>query len=211
MPNWVAGLMEEGGYATVALLMFLENVFPPIPSELIMPLAGYAAHRGELNIGLVVAFGSLGSLAGALLWYCVGRWLGCERLKRIAARHGRWLTVSPQEIDQADAWFDRHGAKAVLIGRLVPAVRTLISVPAGLSGMSLRRFVIYTSIGTVIWTTLLAAAGWLLGNGYDQVSAYMAPVSNAIVGAIALWYAYRVATFRSSRRRDERERQPDRP
>lgn len=206
MADWVTSLMGHGGYLTVAALMFVENLFPPIPSEVVMPLAGYLAEQGALSFVLVVIFGSLGSLAGALFWYFVGRRLGCERLKRFARRHGRWLTLLPKEIDQADAWFDRHGGKAVFLGRLVPGVRTLISVPAGISDMTLLRFLVYTTAGTVLWTALLAAAGWFLGSRYDQVSVYLGPVSNVIVGAIVLWYLYRVATFRRDQQRYDRER-----
>jgi membrane protein YqaA with SNARE-associated domain len=131
MFDWITGLVERTGYVGIALLMLAENVFPPIPSELIMPLAGFAAAQGELGMAGVVAAGTAGALAGALLWYGLGRWVGLERLKRWAAEHGRWLTVSPDDLDRAAAWFGRHGGAAVLVGRLVPAVRTLISVPAG--------------------------------------------------------------------------------
>jgi membrane protein DedA with SNARE-associated domain len=194
--EWIASFMEKGGYLAVALLMFLENLFPPIPSELIMPLAGYTAEQGDLNVALVIIAGSAGSLAGAVFWYGVARWLGLERLKRFAGRHGRWLTLSPDDIDKADAWFDRHGGKAVCVGRVVPTVRTLISVPAGLSGMTIGRFLVFTSIGTVAWTSILAGAGWMLGSGYEKVGAWINPASNVIVGLILAWYLYRVATFR---------------
>ena len=207
MTEWVTSMMEEGGYLLVAALMFLENLFPPIPSEVVMPLAGYTAQRGELDIFLVTLSGSLGSLAGACFWYAVGRWLGRERLKRFAERHGRWLTLSPQEVDTADRWFDRHGGKAVFFGRLVPGVRTLISVPAGISDMTFRRFLLYTTAGTAVWTALLAAGGWFLGSNYRQLAAWMSPVSNVVVGGILLWYLYRVATFGRSRRRYEAKRQ----
>src|SRR3546814_11839003 len=124
-----------------------------------MPLAGFAAARGDLNIILVVASGAAGSLLGAVFWYAVGCWLGSERLKRWAGRHGRWLTLAPDDIDKACAWFDRHSAKAVFFGRLVPAVRTLISVPAGIAGLGRRRFLLYSTLGPVLWTGVLAATG----------------------------------------------------
>lgn len=197
MAEWVVSVMEGRGYVMVAILMFIENLFPPIPSEIVMPLAGYAAQRGDLNIWLVILAGSLGSLAGALFWYYVGLWLGCERLKRFARRHGRLLTLTPAEIDKADAWFDVHGGKAVFFGRLVPTVRTLISVPAGISDMTLRRFLLYTAAGTALWTALLAFAGWFLGSQYETVNAYLGPASNMIAASIFVWYVYRVATFRS--------------
>lgn len=108
MGDWIIGLIEQGGYAGVALLMFLENLFPPIPSELIMPLAGFAAANEEMHIAGVIAAGTAGTLTGALFWYGVARRLGDARLKRWAARHGRWLTLSPDEIDRADRWFCKH-------------------------------------------------------------------------------------------------------
>ena len=162
MFDWVTSLVEQGGYLGIAFLMLLENVFPPIPSELIMPLAGFTAARGELNLFMVVLAGTVGSVAGAVLWYYVGCWLGYERLKRLAARHGRWLTLGPTEIDEAAGWFRQHCGKSVLIGRLIPAVRTLISVPAGITGMGLGRFLAYSTLGSAIWTGFLAGCGYLL-------------------------------------------------
>jgi membrane protein DedA with SNARE-associated domain len=196
MFEWITGLVERGSYWGIALLMLLENVFPPIPSELIMPLAGFTAARGDLSLLGVIVAGSIGSLAGALLWYGIGRWLGLDRLKGFAARHGRWLTLSPEDLDQAQGFFTRHGGKAVLLGRLVPGVRTLISVPAGIVGMPLPSFLLWTGIGTVVWTALLAGAGYLLESQYEAVSAWLGPVSNVIVGAIVVFYLYRVVTFR---------------
>jgi membrane protein DedA with SNARE-associated domain len=196
MFDWITGLVEQTGYLGIALLMLLENVFPPFPSELIMPLAGFTAASGRLNIVGVVLAGTVGSLAGALLWYYIGRWLGCARLKRWAGRHGRWLTLGPEEVDEAAAWFNRHCGWAVLIGRLIPAVRTLISVPAGVAGMSLAKFLLYSGLGTAVWTTLLAGAGYLLQGQYGRVQDWLNPVSNVILAGITLWYAYRVVTFR---------------
>jgi membrane protein DedA with SNARE-associated domain len=202
MFDWITGLVEQTGYLGIAFLMLAENVFPPIPSELIMPMAGFTAARGELNIVGVVAAGTLGALAGALLWYYLGRWLGLERLKRWAAEHGRWLTVSPDEVDRAAAWFDRHGGTAVLVGRLVPAVRTLISVPAGVAGMAWPRFLAYSALGTALWTAVLAAAGYLLEGQYQKVGDYLNPVSDVILGLIVLGYLCRVVAFRHHRAPD---------
>ena len=196
MFDWIAGLVEDGGYLGIAALMFAENLFPPIPSELIMPLAGFAAARGDLNIALATAAGAAGSLLGALFWYYVGRWLGSARLKRWAGRHGRWLTLTPGDIDRSCAWFNRHSGKAVFIGRLVPAVRTLISVPAGIAGMGLPRFLLYSALGTVLWTAFLAGLGYLLGDQYRKVADWSNPLSNAVIGILVIWYLYRVATFR---------------
>ncbi|MGD9616092.1 MAG: DedA family protein [Alphaproteobacteria bacterium] len=195
MFDWITGFIERGGYFGIALLMFIENVFPPIPSELIMPLAGFTSARGDLNIVGAVLVGSAGSVLGSTLWYFAGYWFGADRLKRLAARHGRWLTVTPDEIDKAIAWFDRHGGKAVLMGRLVPTVRTLISVPAGIARMHLVPFLIYSGIGTLAWTALLGGAGYLLESQYELVADWVDPVSYVVVGLLVLGYVYRVATF----------------
>ena len=195
MFDWIMGFQKMGTLGIV-LLMFAENVFPPIPSELIMPLAGFSAARGERNLLVVIIAGSIGSLFGALLWYYIGKKIGVERLERWAAKHGRWLTLSPKEVDQACGWFYRHGGKAVFIGRLIPAVRTLISVPAGIAGMPLASFLLYSAAGTILWTTLLAAAGYFLESQYDKVAGWMNPVSNVVIGLIVLGYLYRVVRFR---------------
>jgi membrane protein DedA with SNARE-associated domain len=195
MFDWMTGFQKMGPLG-IALLMFAENVFPPIPSELIMPLAGFSAARGERNLMIVIIAGSIGSLLGALLWYYIGKGVGAERLKRWASKHGRWLTLSPTEVDQACVWFNRHGGKAVFIGRLIPAVRTLISVPAGIAGMPLGAFLLYSSAGTLLWTALLAVAGYFLESQYDKVAGWMNPVSNVVIGLIVLGYLYRVVRFR---------------
>ena len=197
MFQWIVSTVSQSGYGGIILLMFLENVFPPIPSELIMPLAGFAAVRGDLNMAGVIAAGTIGSILGALPWYYAGRWVGSKRLKRLAARHGRWMTVSPADIDTAETWFNRHCGKAVLIGRLIPAIRTLISVPAGIACMNLGRFLLFSAIGTVLWSGLLAAAGYVLESQYTRVADYMDPVSMIVIAVIVLGYLYRLVTYRA--------------
>lgn len=195
MADWIAGLVESGGYLAIVALVFLENVFPPIPSELILPLAGSVAGRGEINLVGAIIAATIGSIAGALSWYRVGWWLGLERLKSWAAKHGRWITLAPGEIERADAWFDRHSGKSVLLGRLIPTLRTLISVPAGISGMTMRRFLLFSTLGTAAWSALLIGAGYLLGEQYESVGSWLNPVSNLVAAGLALWYAWRVLTF----------------
>jgi len=192
----ITAFVESTGYPGIALLMFIENIFPPIPSELIMPIAGFAAARGEMNLLLAVLAGSLGSLAGTSLWYLAGRWLGADRLKRWARRYGRWMTVQPRDVDKACRWFNRHSGKAVFIGRLVPAVRTLISVPAGIASMSVRRFLLYSGLGTLVWTSFLAGVGYWLGDQYRLIGAWTNPVSNAVIVLLVGWYLYPVITFK---------------
>lgn len=201
MFEWITGFVEQNGYLGIALLMLLENVFPPIPSELIMPMAGYTAAQGHLNLALVIIAGAIGTVSGALFWYFVGRWVGCERIRSFARRHGRWLTISADEVDLARDWFRRHCGKAVFIGRLVPTIRTLISIPAGIAGMELPKFLIYTTAATLIWIGMLAGAGYLLGSRYEDVSHWLNPVSNVITGGLLGLYLYRVVTYRPERTR----------
>ncbi len=196
MEAFVEAMMHKLGPVGIALLMFLENIFPPIPSELIMPLAGYLATRGDMNIVVVIAAGTAGSLIGALPWYYMGMRLGHEGARRLSMRHGRWLTMHPSDVDAAAERFARHGKTSVLIGRLIPTIRTLISVPAGVSGMPLGQFLIFSSIGTCLWTALLALSGYMLGQAYDAVAAYVDPVSTVVLIILIGIYSYRVATFR---------------
>jgi membrane protein DedA with SNARE-associated domain len=195
MADWITAIVEQLGYAGVFLLMLAENVFPPIPSEVVMPLAGFASASGQLSLGGVIAAGVLGSLAGAAFWFWVGARFGLDRLRAAASRHGRWLTITPSDVDRAVRWFERHGRKAVLFGRLVPAVRTLISVPAGVLGMGHRRFALYTTLGTAAWTGVLAWLGHRLGARYEDVSHWLGPVSNAVLAVLVIGYLWRVATF----------------
>ncbi|MBB4039703.1 membrane protein DedA with SNARE-associated domain [Microvirga flocculans] len=196
MFDWIVSLIDKAGYGGIALLMLLENLFPPIPSEVIMPLAGFSAARGTLSFTGVVLAGTAGSLAGAYFWFLVGRWIGVPRLKAFAATHGRWLTLHPDEVDQARALFARHQALALFLGRLVPAVRSVISVPAGVNRVPLVTFFLWTSLGTALWTLLLAGAGYLLESQYERVAEWLNPISNGVVAALAIWYGYRVVRFR---------------
>lgn len=195
MFDWIIAAIAQYGYLGIALLMFAENVFPPIPSELIMPFAGFVATRGQLDPVGVVAAGVAGSLAGAMPWYWAGRRLGRARLQRLAERHGRWLTVSADDVARAERWFDRHGAAAVLMGRLVPAIRSVISAPAGMVRMPLPRFVLWSAVGTLLWSAALTSLGWLLESQYARVADWLDPVSKAVLAAIAVSYAYRVVTW----------------
>jgi membrane protein DedA with SNARE-associated domain len=194
--SWIETIVQTTGVFGIALLMFLENVFPPIPSELIMPLAGYTAAKGEANIVLVILAGTAGSLAGALFWYGLGRLFDHERLKGFADRHGRIITMTRADLTKADDWFDRYGQYAVLFGRLIPTVRTLISIPAGLSEMPVGRFLVYSGIGTAIWTALLALFGYAVGSRYSELEGFIDPISYAVIALIIAIYVWRVATFK---------------
>ncbi len=196
METFVQMLMQRLGPFGIGLLMFLENVFPPIPSELIMPLAGYLATRGDMNILVVIGAGTIGSLLGTLPWYYLGRRLGHHGVRRLAENHGRWLTMSPSDVDAASDRFKRHGNSSVMLGRLIPTVRTLISVPAGVANMPLGRFLLFSSIGTLLWTAALALAGYLLGQAYSTIQDYVDPVSTTVLIILVGYYIYRVVTFK---------------
>lgn len=200
MFDFIAGWIGQGGLAAVAAMMLLENVFPPIPSELVMPLAGFEAAQGTMSMAGVILAGTLGSVAGALLWYWLGWRLGEARLLRLVDRHGAWLTVSRDDAEAAIAWFRRHGSLAVLVGRMVPGVRTLISVPAGLSGMRVAPFLLFTALGSLAWTSVLAFAGFLLRENYDRVETWLNPVTTVIVVAVVALYLWRVARGLLARR-----------
>lgn len=175
--------------------MFAENIFPPIPSELIMPLAGFSAARGDLNLVGVLLSGTIGSLLGALPWYYAGYFFRKKRLKRLADRHGRWLTMTSNDVDAASNWFDRYGVAAVLFGRLFPTVRTLISVPAGIARMNLPSFLAWSALGTLIWTAFLTFAGYILENQYELIAAWLDPVTKLVVAALIIGYVYRVTAY----------------
>lgn len=203
MENWVTSIIESMGYAGVVFLMFFENLFPPIPSEVVMPLAGYTSSQGQLSIIGVIVAGTFGSVLGAVFWYYVARWLGRERLKGWARKHGRWITLGPSDIEKADDWFDRRGSWVVFFGRLVPTIRTLVAIPAGLFGMPIVRYLLLTTLGSAIWTGALAMIGWWLGNQWSQISTYMDPFTYAVMGAVLIIYIYRVITFDRTERKAE--------
>lgn len=191
MFQWISGLMSSMGYFGVVFLMFLENVFPPIPSELIMPLAGYLAAQGKMMFLGAWLAGTLGSVLGALPLYYVGHALGEERLKHWARKHGAWLTVSPGEIEKSSAWFNRHGGKAVFLCRLVPGIRSLISIPAGIGKMPMPKFLLFTALGSSIWSGALCYAGFHLGKNYQAVEKFMEPGTKIVIGILLLIYTVR--------------------
>jgi membrane protein DedA with SNARE-associated domain len=190
--DWILSVMSAAGYLGLAFLMLVENVFPPIPSEVVMPLGGFLAARGELSIVGVVLAGTIGSVAGATFWYWIGIAVGEKRLRVLAARHGRWFTVAPEDIDRAADWFRRHGAMAVFFGRMMPGLRTLISVPAGVARMPLLPFLAYTTAGSLLWIGALAWLGYVLESQYDRVAAWLDPATWVIIGAIVAAYVWRL-------------------
>jgi membrane protein DedA with SNARE-associated domain len=199
MATWVINTISATAYWGIVFLMVIENVFPPIPSEVIMPLAGFMVTQGRLTLFGVILAGTLGSVLGAVPLYYLGRKIGDERLKEFADQHGRWLTFSREDLDRAQQWFDRHGGMAVLLCRLVPGIRSLISIPAGIERMPLAPFLLFTTIGTGLWTAILTSAGYWLGANFRQVEGYLDPASYGVLAVIVVLYVWRVVTHKGQR------------
>lgn len=205
MTEWITNTIQSLGYLGIGLLMFLENLFPPIPSELIMPLAGFTASQGKMMLVPAIAAGVIGTVLGALPWFYLGKVLGENRIKQWIALYGAWIGISTKEIDRAQQWFYRHGSKAVFFGRFIPGVRTLISLPAGFSNMRLPQFLIYSTLGTLGWTTLLTMAGYYLGQNYTLVDEYLGPVSKIVLGLLAIGFIVWLVRHRRERKRRMRD------
>lgn len=197
MFQWITTWIESLGYVGIFGLMVLEHLFPPIPSELVMPLAGFvSSSSSDMTLVGVILAGSLGSLIGASAWYVVGLLITHEQLMGWVERHGRWLTLKPKDIVKAIAFFQQSGGSWVVgAGRLVPGVRTYVSVPAGLSHMPLLPYLVYSALGTVLWTGALAVTGYILGDQFDRVQVLLGPVSKIVLISCAIaaviWIAMR--------------------
>ena len=186
LAEWIPNIMNQLGYWGIGLLMFLENLFPPIPSELIMPLAGFTVFKGQMDFILVIIAGVVGTILGAFPWYYIGKFISEERLEHLADKYGKWISVTSKDIKKANNWFNQHGGKAVFFCRLVPGVRTLISLPAGINNMPLIPFTIYSTLGTTIWVTFLTFLGYKLGDHYELVDQYLGPVSKIVLAIIVI-------------------------
>lgn len=195
--EWITRLMEALGSPGAGLLVALENVFPPVPSEVILPLAGFTAGQGKISLVAAIVWTTIGSTAGALVLYGLGAWLGLDRLRKLADRIP-FVTVS--DVDKSDAWFDKHGSKAVFIGRMVPVVRSLISIPAGVSGMPIVKFTLYTAAGSLVWNSALILAGYALGDNYELVDRYLGWLSTAVLAVLAISIAWFVVARVKERR-----------
>lgn len=197
---WAVSLMETLGGPGAGLAIALENLFPPLPSEIILPLAGFTAHQGSLTLVSVLIWTTIGSIVGALALYGLGAWLGRRRLFAIA---DRMPLIKVEDVERAEAWFQRHGSKAVFFGRMIPIFRSLISIPAGIERMPLLRFTALTAAGSAIWNTIFVLAGYLLGANWhiveDYAGIFQKLVIAAVVIAAAAWIVLRVRQARRDR------------
>lgn len=197
MTEFILNLIAWGGYVGIFILMVLENVFPPIPSEVIMGFGGMAVARGDMAMAPLLIIGTAGTTVGNVFWYAVGRWIGYRRLQPFVERHGRWLTLRWEDVERLHRFFVKHGLAVVFVFRFLPTFRTMISLPAGMAKMGLPRFLIATFLGSAIWNAVLAYAGLLLGSRFAALQDYVGPVAVATTVILVIGYLYRVTTWQS--------------
>lgn len=201
MIEWVTGVVAAGGWPGVLALMFLENLFPPIPSEVIMPLAGFAAARGQMSLIAGLIAGIVGTLLGNAFWYELSRAIGADRIRPLVGRYGRWFAVGEEDLRKAETTLAKYGPVALSFGRLLPGIRTVISIPAGLIHIPRSVFYMWTTLGTAVWITFLIVAGYLLEDHYDQVDGWVGPLAYVVVGGIVLTYIWHIWTTRVRKQR----------
>ena len=176
LPELISNAVENNtnlAYILITLAMFLENIIPPIPSEIIMPLGGFAVQQGSLNFFVVTFCGLIGTVLGALPWYYLGKVVNEKKISHFVNNKGRFLGITQKDLEKSRLWFDKYGITLVFWGRLVPGVRTLISIPAGIELMPFRQFVLWTSLGSLIWVLALTSAGYYFGVQYHQIASYL--------------------------------------
>jgi membrane protein DedA with SNARE-associated domain len=199
MTDWIIQTISELGYLGIFLVMLAESLFPPIPSELIIPFAGFAAANGDLNVFGVIFTATFGAVVGMLPWYFAGRIFGLTRVRWLADKFGRLMAFNADEIDIAVTWFRRYGPIIVLFGRLIPLIRTLISIPAGLARMPLAVFLTASTLGALIWNSILTFAGYILHEHYHTLEVFLDPLSTAVLVAVIVIYLFRVITWKPSK------------
>ncbi len=208
LANWVQDVINQFGYFGVALLVVIENIFPPIPSEIVLPFAGFVAQQGSAGvaqsdtsvIGMMIA-ATIGSVVGALILYVISSAIGPERLRAFVQRFGRWFGVKQTDLLRAEAWFDRRSFVAVLVGRCVPLIRSIVSIPAGFRRMKLTSFILLTAVGSAVWNIALIGAGALLGDQWERVGEYVGVFQWLVIGAILVLLVRFVYSKLQNRRR----------
>jgi len=193
LATWVQDMINQFGYFGVAMLVIIENVFPPIPSEIVLPFAGFVAQQGTdvaqsdtSVIGMMIA-ATIGSVVGALILYFVSAAIGPDRLRNFVEKFGKWFGVKPADLVRAEAWFDRRSFVAVLVGRCVPLIRSIVSIPAGFRRMKLSSFVVLTAIGSAVWNIALIGAGAVLKDQWDRVGDYVGVFQWVVILAIVVF------------------------
>ncbi|MFE8703565.1 DedA family protein [Cytobacillus sp. FJAT-54145] len=187
--DWITEFMEQYGYIGIFLMMALENLFPPIPSEIILPFGGFLTTYSDLTVVGVILSATAGSLAGAVALFGVGLLLDVERLEKIIDRWGHILRVKKEDIHKADSWFDKYGYWTVLFCRMIPLIRSLISIPAGMSNMKFFLFITFTTIGTFIWNIILVSLGAMLGESWEEIEHFIGVYSNITYAVLAIGFA----------------------
>jgi membrane protein DedA with SNARE-associated domain len=188
--GWIVDLMERLGGPGAGIAVLIDNVFPPVPSEVILPLAGFAARLGELSLVSALVWTTLGSVLGAWLWYALGARLGHDRMRRLIAR---LPLVDVKDVDRTTAWFHRHGYKAVFFGRMIPVFRSFVSIPAGAERMNVAMFTLLTVLGSAIWNSVFVLAGYTLGANWHAIEPYTATLQYVVLAASAGavgWFVY---------------------
>lgn len=186
MQSWVTNIMEQFGYLGIFLMMALENLFPPIPSEIVLPFGGFLTTYTNLTVVGVITAATLGSVIGAMILYSIGLLIDVERLEKIVDRYGHILRIKKEDIHKADAWFDKYGYWTVFFCRMVPLIRSLISIPAGMSNMKFIPFLFLTTLGTLLWNVLLITVGVVLGENWENILGFMDVYSTIVYAALAL-------------------------
>jgi membrane protein DedA with SNARE-associated domain len=208
LANWVQDVINQFGYFGVALLVVIENIFPPIPSEIVLPFAGFVAQQGSAGvaqsdtsvIGMMIA-ATIGSVVGALILYVISSAIGPERLRAFVQRFGRWFGVKQTDLLRAEAWFDRRSYVAVLVGRCVPLIRSIVSIPAGFRRMKLTSFILLTAVGSAVWNIALIGAGAILGDQWERVGEYVGVFQWLVIAAILVLLVRFVYSKLQNRRR----------
>lgn len=200
MGEFIVGMIESGGYFGIIGLMILENVFPPIPSELILPFVGLLVANGTFSLPLAIISTTLGAIVGTSIWFAVGWVVGTERITNFLVRYGVYVSISIDDFNSATKFFKRFQIPAVFFGRMMPTVRSVISLPAGCIKMNPYLFLLYTTIGTLIWNTILIVAGSIMLNDYAKVERYLDPVTNTIIALFIALYVIQIIRFHFSRK-----------
>ena len=193
IPDYISLAVEKNSviaYLTICLAMFLENIIPPIPSEIIMPLGGFLVYQQKLNFYILVFWGLLGTILGSLPWYYLGRLVNEKKLANFLDKKGKYLGISSNDLTKSKKWFERYGVPLIFWGRLVPGIRTLISVPAGIELMPLRKFLVWTTFGSFIWVLLLTYAGYLFGENYPIIETYLDQIKYVLKPILILTFIY---------------------